>query len=123
MRAGKADQILRVYIDMTEEHTVIEAESVGLILGLYLIAMEKRSQIKCIIGLDNQAIIKALYTDLTNPGHHLTAEVLKIAEHLIKCSKSARYKLTIRDNEKADREAKHAAYGLTSDRKDLPKYI
>ena len=131
-RTGKADRTLRVCMGTTEEHTVMEAESVGLILGLHLIAMEKRSRVKCAIGLDNQAIIKALHTDLTNQGHHLTAEVLKIVEHLDKQSGGTRYKLTIRwtaghagirGNEKADREAKHAARELTSDRKDLPRYV
>ena len=131
-RTGKADRTLRVCMGTTEEHTVAEAELVGLILGLHLIATEKRSRVKCVIGLDNQAIIKALHTDLTNPGHHLTAEALKIAERLGKRSGGRRYKLTIRwtaghagirGNEKADREAKRAAHGLTSDRKDLPRYV
>ena len=96
MRVGKADRTLRLCLGTTEEHTVAEAESVGLILGLHLIATDKRSRVKCAIGLNTQAVIKALNTELTNPGHHLTAEAIRIAECLSNCDGNARYSLTIR---------------------------
>lgn len=43
MRAGKEDRTLRLCLGTMEEHTVSEAESVGLILGLHLIDTEKHS--------------------------------------------------------------------------------
>jgi zinc-binding in reverse transcriptase len=69
---------------------------------------------------------------MTNPGHHLAAEALRIAKHLQNRSGTAKYSLTIRwtaghigiaGNKKADREAKRAASGQSSDSKALPKYV
>jgi hypothetical protein len=69
---------------------------------------------------------------LTDPGHHLAAEVLRIAKHLRNRNGNANYSLTIRwtaghvgieGNEKADKEAKQAADGFSSDKKDLPRYV
>jgi len=131
-RQGKADRVLRICLGTTNQHTVPEAEMVGLLLGIHLIHTEKRNRKSCAIGLDSQAAIKALHTELTNPGHHLAAEALKIATHLRKRNGNAKYSLTIRwtaghmgieGNEKADREAKRAADGHNSDSKDLPKYV
>ena len=85
-----------------------------------------RAMIYCTKGGD------LLSTKLTNPGHHLTAEALKIAEHLENRSSSTWYNLIIRwtaghvgikGNENADKEAKRAAQGLSSERKDLPKSL
>jgi Reverse transcriptase (RNA-dependent DNA polymerase) len=42
-RQGKADRVLRIYMGTTEEHTVPEAELVGLVLGLHLIHTEKHN--------------------------------------------------------------------------------
>jgi hypothetical protein len=81
-RAGKPEQILQLHMGSTKQHTVYEAEHVGLILGLHLIAMEKKSRQGCVIGLDNKAVIQSLHTELTNPGHHLAAEALKHAKTL-----------------------------------------
>jgi ribonuclease HI len=132
IRRGKADRVLRLCLGTTEQHTVPEAESVGLILGLHLIATEKRNRKSCAIGLDSQAAIRALQTELTSPGHHLTAEALRIAKHLRSRNGNAKFNLTIRwtaghvgieGNEKADKEAKRAAEGNSSNTKDLPRYV
>jgi ribonuclease HI len=85
-----------------------------------------------VIGLDSQVAIQALDSELTNPGHHLAAEALQIASHLQNRLGTTKYSLIIRwtvghvgivGNEKADREAKRAASRLSSDSKDLPKYV
>jgi len=68
---------------------------VGLILGLHLILTEKCNRKSCAIGLDSQAAIKALLTELTNPGHHLVAEVLRIARHLRTRRGNENYSLAI----------------------------
>ena len=132
IRQGKADRILRLCLGTTKQHTVPEAEMVGLILGLHLIATEKRNRKSCAIGLDNQSAIRALQTELTNPGHHLAAEALRIAKHLRSRNGNEKYSLKIRwtaghvgieGNEKADKEAKRAAEGNSSDAKELPRYV
>jgi ribonuclease HI len=131
-RPGKTDRTLRICLGTTKQHTVLEAEMVDLILGIHLIATEKRNRKSCAIGLDSQAAIRALQTELTNPGHHLAAEALRIATHLRNRNSNANYSLTIRwtaghvgieGNEKADTEAKRVAEGQSSDKLDLPKYV
>ena len=92
---GKADRVLRLHMGTSKEHTVPEAELVGMVLGLHLINTEKRNQRNCALGLDGQAAIKALRSELTNPGHHLAAEALRIATHL-RQRNSNRFNLTIR---------------------------
>jgi ribonuclease HI len=131
-RSGQADRVLRLCLGTTKQHTVYEAELVGLLLGTHLINTERHNRVSCAIGLDNQAAIQALQSDLTNPGHHLAAEALRIATHLRDRKGNAKYSLTIRwtaghvgieGNEKADTEAKRAADGQSSDKKALPRYV
>ena len=132
MRQGKPDRVLRLCLGTTKQHTVPEAELVGLILGVHLINTEKRNRKSCAIGIDSQGAIKTLLTELTNPGHHLAAEALRIATHLQNRAGNTNYSLTIRwtaghvgipGNEKADKEAKRAADGHSSDSKELPRYL
>jgi ribonuclease HI len=131
-RQGNTDHTLRLCLGTTKQHTVLEAEMIGLVLGLHLITTEKCNRKSCAIGLDSQAAIKALQTELTNPGHHLAVEALRLAKHLQKRNGNANYSLTIRwtaghmgieGNEKADKEAKQAAKGQSSDKANLPRYV
>ena len=131
-RQGKEDCVLRLCLGTSTQHTVLEAEMVGLLLGVHLIATEKRNHKSCALGLDNQGVIRALDSELTNPGHHILAEALRITTHLQKKCSNANYNLTIRwtaghigikGNEKADQEAKRATDGHSSNAKDLPKYM
>jgi ribonuclease HI len=132
IRQGKPDRMLRLCLGTTEQHTIPKAELVGLILGVHLISTEKCNQKRCAIGLDSQGAIKALRTKLTNPGHHLAAEALRIAYYLRNRKGNENYSLTVRwtaghigipGNKKVDREAKRAADGFSSNSKDLPKYL
>jgi len=77
-------------------------------------------------------VINAFHSALRNPGHHLAREILQVANRTQKHRKKGRYKLTIRwtaghegikGNEDADRKAKRAAEGLTSDKQMLPSYL
>ncbi len=82
-----------------------------------------------------QAAIKALASDLRSPGHHLAREALCLANRIKKVKKKAKKTkatITIRwtaghegieGNKMADREAKEAAKGHTSDTKHLPCYL
>jgi ribonuclease HI len=131
-RPGKPDRTLKVHLGEASHHTVYEAELAGILLGLHLIKNERRSRVKCIIGADNQAAVQALRTDLTGPGQHIAAECRKLAKLINKTKRSRNFKLTIRwtaghsgipGNEKADKEAKDAAGGASSNAADLPRYL
>ena len=97
---------------------VYKAKLVGLLMRLHLIATECCNQKSCVIGLDSRAAIKTLTIELTNPGHYIAAEALRIAKYLKTRNANSEYKLTIRwtaghigikGNKKADKEAKHIA--------------
>jgi hypothetical protein len=69
---------------------------------------------------------------LNKSGQHIAAEVLKSAKQLNKNRGNSRFKLTfrwsaghvgIKGNEAADKEAKEAADGVSSNSKDLPPYL
>ena len=71
----------------------------------------------------------AIESNLNKSGHHLAAKVLGQAERLKKQGGNRRFRLTfcgsaghmgIAGNEEADKEAKTAADGEQSDKKDLP---
>jgi ribonuclease HI len=131
-RPGKPDRTLKIHLGEASHHTVYEAELAGILLGLYLIKTEKRNRVKCVIGADNQAAVQALRTDLTGPGQHIAEECRKLAKQIQKSKQSRNFKLTIRwtaghsgipGNEKADKEAKSAAEGVSSNAADLPRYL
>jgi hypothetical protein len=44
------------------------------------------------IGIDNQAAIKALSSDLRSPGHHLAQEALCLVDNITKKGKKSRKK-------------------------------
>ena len=131
-RKGKRKKSLRIKLGSAMEHTIFEAELVGLILALQLIKTEKRGKVSCAIGTDSQAAVKALHSELTKPGQHLAAEFLAIANKLALSRSGSTYSLTIRwtaghvgikGNEQADKEAKMAANGDTTQNEALPKCI
>ena len=109
-----------------------EAELVGLLLGLHLIDKASARHKTFALGVDNQAAIRTLQSDLRNPGQHLAREILRIANRIQKRKGKRRCKITIRwtaghegikGNEKADEEAKKAAKGSSSDKLALPMYL
>ena len=131
-RKGKRGRTMWYHLGAAEDHTIYEAEMVGLLMGMQLIRTEKRNKTSCAIGADNQAAIIALQSELTKPGQHVAAEVVSAASQVKKSSKSGRYNLKIRwtaghcgikGNTIADKEAKRAAEGHSTAKKDLPKYI
>ena len=132
IRKGRPDRILHLQLGSEEQHTVHEAEIVGILLALRLINTEKRNNVSCAIAVDNQAALQAFNAEMKRPGHHLAREALKNAFQLQKRKKKSKYNLTLRwtaghagisGNEKADREAKKAANGATSPAKQLPCYL
>ena len=128
-RAGKPNRTLRLHLGTTEQHTVYEAELVGMIMGLHLIKTEKKKNMKCALNVDNQAALVAIKSEMNKSGQHLAANILQIAKQLLNGKGNKRFRLTFRwsaghvgivGNEEADKEAKAAADGVSSDKKDLP---
>ena len=131
-RRGNPPCALHLYLGPETEHTVHEAELVGILLGMHLIATKKRSSTPTTIGVDNQAAIKAFHSALRNPGHHLAREILWMANTVQKRRQKGDYKLImqwtaghegIAGNEQVDHEAKRATEGLTSEKKNIPAYL
>ena len=126
---GKPDRILKLHLGTAEQHTVYEAELVGMIMGLYLIKTEGRNKTKCVLSVDNQAALSAINTKMNKSGQHLAADLLKMAKQLIERRGNSRFQLTfrwsaghigIKGNEEADKAAKTAADRESSNKSDLP---
>ena len=120
---------MKLYLGTTEQHTVYEAELVGMILGLHLIKTEARHKTKCVLNVDNQAALAAIKSEMNKSGQHLAANILQIAKQLLDSRGNRKFGLTFRwsaghvgiqGNEDADKAAKEAAEGESSDKKDLP---
>ena len=128
---GKTLKTLHYHLRSAKEHTVFEAELVGILMGLQLIETAPKSNISFTIGVDNQATIKALSLKFNKPGHYLAAKAHQAAAKLRR-NKGKKYSLTIRwtaghmgipGNKEADKEAKKAAEGTTSNTTHLPKLL
>ena len=132
---GRHVETLHYHLGSDKEHTVHEAELVGILLGMHLLNSRKGKKVSAMIGIDNQAAIKAFESELRNPGHHLAREALRIANSIRKAkAKGSKSKDTltiqwtvghegIEGNELADKEAKEAAKGRMTDTMQLPKYL
>ena len=68
---GRHTRTLRLHLSPKTEHTVHEVELVGILLGLHILSTKKKNGKPAMIGVDNQAAIKAFNSELRNPGHHL----------------------------------------------------
>jgi ribonuclease HI len=131
-RPGKPNRTLHYHLGSEAEHTVPEAELIGIILALHLIKTERKSNTPCAIGTDNHAALKAFQTNLRSPAHNAAREILRIGNMLQKNSRGKQFKLTLRwtaghvgipGNERADEEAKRAAAGLSSEKSILPTFL
>ena len=79
LKQGQPPRTLHFHLDNDTEHTIQEAELVGLLLGIYLIKTEKKGKTSFALGTDNQAAIKTLSIDLKQPGQRLVLDFLKTA--------------------------------------------
>ena len=123
---------LHYHLGPDKEHTVHEAELIGILLALHMILTERHRNCTIAIGTDNQAALEAFNSNLRGPAQHVAREALRLGNALKKRTRGKRYALTLRwsaghagipGNELADKEAKRAATGTTSDKKLLPTYL
>lgn len=131
----KLQRVLCYTLGPLTEHTVYEAEAVGIILGMYLIQTEERefAAEPCSISLDNQAVIRATeHAQRAQPGHHLLDTFRDIAAFVHWLRDDERYSLEVlwisghddaELNEVIDKHAKLAAQGKSSAMKDLPDQL
>ena len=126
---GSPDRFLTLHLGTTAQHTVYEAELVGMILGLHLIKTERRNTVRCILNVDNQAVLVAIKSKMSKSGQHLAANLHQIANKLHESKGNNRFRLTfcwtaghvrIDGNEEADKLAKGAADGESSAKEALP---
>ena len=94
-RAGSPLCALHFYLGSASKHTIHEAELVGILLRLHLISTEKKGNTTFVLGVDNQAMIKAFISPLRSPGYHLTRESIHMAYKIQKCRGQIRYALTM----------------------------
>jgi ribonuclease HI len=127
---GTRTRTLKYCLGTLTEHTVYEAEAVGVLLGQHLLK-EERSLRRVSINIDNQAVIKATDKHDPRPGHHLIDKILNTADEL-KRTKGTGFAATLRwipghkdvlGNELADKGAKEAAVGQVSVSKRLPRFL
>ena len=114
---------LRFHLGPATEHTVFEAELVGMILAAQLLTIHDIFPLPVSIFVDNQAAIIAGERPSSKPGHYLSVEFRKLLHEL-----QEKHGLSSRDisvqwiaghkdvlgNEEADREAKKAAVDKNS---------
>ena len=74
---------LRYYLETEQEHTVYEAEGVGLVMGLHLLSsLNSRFTHPTILGSDSQAVIRALDNQQTHPSQYIIDNIHQSAESL-----------------------------------------
>ena len=76
LKDGRSLGKLQYYLGKDSEHTVFEAELVGILLRLQLIKNERSRNLSYTIGVDNQVAIKSLTSKMDKSGHYLAAEIL-----------------------------------------------
>ncbi|VDB85625.1 unnamed protein product [Peniophora sp. CBMAI 1063] len=124
-------RVLRYRLGPLTEHTVYEAEAVGVLLGAHLLHTEEPEHASkpSSISLDNQAVIRATeHCTKAQPGHYLLDLFRDSADRLLQ-KRRLGYSLAVRwisghddaeFNEYVDGQAKIAADGRSSVKTDLP---
>jgi ribonuclease HI len=76
-------KVLRAYLGSSLEHTVYEAEGVGLVMGLHLLnGLSRQLTQTTVLGTDSQAVIKALGNQRSHAGQYILDAIHKSAEQL-----------------------------------------
>ena len=74
---------IRFFLGSDQEHTVYEAEGVGLVMGLHLLStLHSRFIHPTVLGSDSQAVIRALDNQRSHPSQYIIDEIHQSAENL-----------------------------------------
>ena len=122
---------LRYHLGKATEHTVFEAEVVGLILAAQLLIRFRGAKYPASIYVVNQAAVWSCTHPVARPGHYLLTHFRKLMKHLLKKKDIDPNMVTIKwiarhtgnwGNELADREVKLTANSVdnTSPHRQLP---
>jgi ribonuclease HI len=124
-RGGEEVQAVRLYLGTEEEHTVFEAELVGMAMGAKLLNMERSA--KYTIGTDSQAAMLTTRREKQVSAQYLVDAVHRQIEGVVATRMGAEVTVRwtpghkgIRGNERADEEAKKAARGDSSEERYVP---
>ena len=125
MKRGSSWSSLRYRLGSLDEHEVYDGELVGLILGLGLLKKDKNLR-SISFWIDNQAAIRVLVTLNCGPSHYLLNAFHDELATFHQRNPSAHVTVHwipghtgVRGNEEADVEAKRAAHGNVSNKKDV----
>ena len=119
------------HLGKSAEHTVFEAEAVGLILAAQLLLSNEEVSFPATIFADNQAVIRSCTKPTAKPGHYLLIRFRKLIRHVLAQNNATRSQVSLNwiaghsdilGNELADREANIAASNAdnTSPENTLP---
>jgi ribonuclease HI len=79
----RLSKVLRCHLGSDEEHTVYEAEGVGLAMGLHLLkGLNRQLNHPAVLGTDSQALIKALDNQRSHAGQYILDNIHLFAEQL-----------------------------------------
>lgn len=130
-KGARRVKTLRYHLGGAEEHTIYEAELVGIVLGTELLKREERIM-EGTISLDNMAAIVVTGLTKSAPGHYLINMVHQGMEEVRKKHRLLARRLRLRwvpghrnveGNEVSDAEAKEAAVGCSSPKSQLPTLL
>ena len=109
-----------------------EAKLIGILLAIQLVKTECAVSTPIVIGADNQAALAVFTSDLKSPAYNIAREILCQATFLQKHKGCKNHPLVLQwtmghigilGNERADKEAKRAMGGKTSDKSFLPSFL
>ena len=126
--------ILKHHLGLATDHTIYEAEAVGLTLAVQLLLTEEDVEFPIHIFTNNQAVIKSGDLFSTKPDHYLIDEFTSLILWVRKNNNRGKKDIRIHwiashegveGNEKVDEEAKAAAQSAvhTSPKAQLPLYL
>ena len=130
-KPGRGPQVLRFHLGPLTDHTVFEAEAVGVILALHMLHFEHDAK-RAIIQLDNQAVLGTLSLRGPRPSQYLIDEITRQVDSIWEWACDPAFRLEIgwvrghngtEGNEKVDGEAKEAAKGRMSTARNLHSFL
>ena len=105
---------LRYHLGKSADHTVFEAEAVGLILAAQLLLRNEEVSFPATIFADNQAVIRSSTKPTAKLGHYLLIRFRKLIRHVLDQNNATNSQISLNwiaghadilGNEQADREA------------------